>query len=187
MRRKIDCSGSLRKWKRRINFLFLSGKRRSATIYHQICRLAMCCVNLYWGGREQYDREQALDDFKTGRVRILVATDVASRGLDVKDVTHVINYDFPRNTEEYVHRVGRTGRAGKSGTSISFFTRNDWGSAKELISILEEADQEVPDEVRDMAERFQKMKDRRAADGAAYRSGGPRRGGGGGRYRRDGW
>nr|XP_026690921.1 probable ATP-dependent RNA helicase DDX43 [Ciona intestinalis] len=106
-----------------------------------------------------------------------LAVRVASRGLDVKDVTHVINYDFPRNTEEYVHRVGRTGRAGKSGISISFFTRSDWGSAKELIAILEEAEQEVPVEVREMAERFQKMKERKAADGSAYRSGGQRRGG----------
>uniref|UniRef100_A0A8B9B8L2 RNA helicase n=1 Tax=Anser brachyrhynchus TaxID=132585 RepID=A0A8B9B8L2_9AVES len=64
------------------------------------------------GNREQCDREQALDDFKTGRVRILVATDLASRGLDVHDITHVFNFDFPRNIEEYVHRVGRTGRAG---------------------------------------------------------------------------
>ncbi|XP_071597651.1 probable ATP-dependent RNA helicase DDX43 isoform X3 [Heliangelus exortis] len=64
------------------------------------------------GNREQCDREQALDDFKTGKVRILVATDLASRGLDVHDITHVFNFDFPRNIEEYVHRVGRTGRAG---------------------------------------------------------------------------
>ncbi|CAB4015494.1 probable ATP-dependent RNA helicase DDX43, partial [Paramuricea clavata] len=64
------------------------------------------------GDREQCDREQALDDFKTGRVRVLIATDVASRGLDIKGVTHVINYDFPRAIEDYVHRIGRTGRAG---------------------------------------------------------------------------
>lgn len=55
--------------------------------------------------------------------------------------SHIINYDFPRNIEEYVHRVGRTGRAGKTGTAITYFTRNDWGNAKELIPILEEADQ----------------------------------------------
>ncbi|EPQ10605.1 Putative ATP-dependent RNA helicase DDX43 [Myotis brandtii] len=64
------------------------------------------------GNREQSDREKALENFKTGKVRILIATDLASRGLDVHDVTHVYNYDFPRNIEEYVHRVGRTGRAG---------------------------------------------------------------------------
>uniref|UniRef100_A0A673C8N8 RNA helicase n=1 Tax=Sphaeramia orbicularis TaxID=375764 RepID=A0A673C8N8_9TELE len=62
------------------------------------------------GDREQCDREEALKDFREGRVHILVATDLASRGLDVCDITHVFNYDFPRNIEEYVHRVGRTGR-----------------------------------------------------------------------------
>uniref|UniRef100_A0A9L0JN84 RNA helicase n=1 Tax=Equus asinus TaxID=9793 RepID=A0A9L0JN84_EQUAS len=58
------------------------------------------------GSREQFDREQALDDFRSGRVKILIATDLAARGLDVRDVTHVYNYDFPKNLEEYVHRVG---------------------------------------------------------------------------------
>uniref|UniRef100_A0A915LBW6 Helicase C-terminal domain-containing protein n=1 Tax=Romanomermis culicivorax TaxID=13658 RepID=A0A915LBW6_ROMCU len=61
---------------------------------------------------DQGDREQALSDIKCGRVKILIATDVASRGLDIVDITHVFNYDFPRHMEEYIHRVGRTGRAG---------------------------------------------------------------------------
>ncbi|KAH8274193.1 hypothetical protein KR018_001605, partial [Drosophila ironensis] len=101
--------------------------------------------------RDQSDREQAIADIKSGKVRILVATDVASRGLDIEDITHVINYDFPHNIEEYVHRVGRTGRAGRKGTSISFFTRDDWGMAKDLINILQEAEQNVPDELYNMA------------------------------------
>lgn len=67
------------------------------------------CQSIH-GDREQCDREEALQDFKEGRVRILIATDVASRGIDVKDITCVLNYDFPRNIEEYVHRVGRTGK-----------------------------------------------------------------------------
>ncbi|XP_041564981.1 probable ATP-dependent RNA helicase DDX43 [Drosophila elegans] len=129
------------------------------------------------GNREQSDREQAIADIKSGAVRILVATDVASRGLDIEDISHVINYDFPRNIEEYVHRVGRTGRAGRKGTSISFLTREDWGMAKELIDILQEADQEVPDELHNMARRFKAMKERRAAEGGG---GGGRFGGGGG-------
>ncbi|XP_069091788.1 probable ATP-dependent RNA helicase DDX43 isoform X1 [Pleurodeles waltl] len=107
------------------------------------------------GNREQCDREQALDDFKKGKVRILVATDLASRGLDVEDVTHVFNFDFPRNIEEYVHRIGRTGRAGKkkytfyvrtlsrTGESITLVTRKDWRVAAELINILERANQET--------------------------------------------
>ncbi|KAF5306529.1 hypothetical protein FQR65_LT18539 [Abscondita terminalis] len=98
------------------------------------------CQSIH-GDREQCDREQALADITDGTVQILIATDVASRGLDIEDITHVINYDFPRNIEEYVHRVGRTGRAGRSGHSISYFTRADWASASELIPILQEANQ----------------------------------------------
>nr|XP_038033105.1 probable ATP-dependent RNA helicase DDX43 isoform X2 [Anas platyrhynchos] len=109
------------------------------------------------GNREQCDREQALDDFKKGKVRILVATDVASRGLDVHDITHVFNFDFPRNIEEYVHRVGRTGRAGRTGEAITLVTRKDWKVASELIDILERAKQVVPDELISMAERYKKF------------------------------
>ncbi|NXL38738.1 DDX43 helicase, partial [Glaucidium brasilianum] len=93
------------------------------------------------GNREQCDREQALDDFRKGKVRILVATDLASRGLDVHDITHVFNFDFPRNIEEYVHRVGRTGRAGRTGEAVTLVTRSDWRVASELIEILERANQ----------------------------------------------
>ncbi|KAH8247231.1 hypothetical protein KR038_000582 [Drosophila bunnanda] len=131
------------------------------------------------GNREQSDREQAIADIKSGAVHILVATDVASRGLDIEDITHVINYDFPRNIEEYVHRVGRTGRAGRKGTSISFITREDWAMAKELIEILNEAGQEVPDELHNMARRFKAMKDKRAAEGGSFGGGGRGHGGGG--------
>ncbi|XP_055965471.1 probable ATP-dependent RNA helicase DDX43 [Sorex fumeus] len=110
------------------------------------------------GNREQSDRERALENFKTGKVRILIATDLASRGLDVHDVTHVYNYDFPRNIEEYIHRVGRTGRAGRTGVSITLITRNDWRVANELISILERANQIIPEDLVSMAERFKANK-----------------------------
>ncbi|XP_064364740.1 probable ATP-dependent RNA helicase DDX43 isoform X5 [Dromaius novaehollandiae] len=96
------------------------------------------------GNREQCDREQALDDFKKGKVRILIATDLASRGLDVHDITHVFNFDFPRNIEEYVHRVGRTGRAGRTGEAVTLVTKSDWRVASELIDILERANQLLP-------------------------------------------
>ncbi|KAM5197157.1 DEAD box protein 53 [Hipposideros larvatus] len=105
------------------------------------------------GNREQSDREQALADFKSGNVKILIATDLASRGLDVDDVTHIYNYDFPRNIEEYVHRVGRTGRAGKAGIAITLLTQNDWKSAPELIKILERANQSVPEDLVTMTQR----------------------------------
>ncbi|KAF4027255.1 hypothetical protein G4228_018712 [Cervus hanglu yarkandensis] len=110
------------------------------------------------GDREQCDRDQALEDFRSGRVKILIATDLASRGLDVSDVTHVYNYNFPRNIEEYVHRVGRTGRAGKTGESITLVTQDDWKIADELIKILQRANQTVPPNLRSMADRFKKRK-----------------------------
>ncbi|NXL15522.1 DDX43 helicase, partial [Setophaga kirtlandii] len=113
------------------------------------------------GNREQCDREQALDDFKKGKVRILVATDLASRGLDVHDITHVFNFDFPRNIEEYVHRVGRTGRAGRSGEAVTLVTSNDWRFALELIDILERSNQVVPDELIAMAERYKQSQMRK--------------------------
>ncbi|XP_045150262.1 probable ATP-dependent RNA helicase DDX43 [Echinops telfairi] len=113
------------------------------------------------GNREQSDREKALENFKTGKVRILIATDLASRGLDVHDVTHVYNYDFPRNIEEYIHRVGRTGRAGRSGVSITLITRNDWRVATELINILERANQNVPEDLVSMAERYKANKQKK--------------------------
>ncbi|XP_062376003.1 probable ATP-dependent RNA helicase DDX43 [Sardina pilchardus] len=139
------------------------------------------------GDREQCDREEALQDFRDGNVRILVATDLASRGLDVSDITHVFNFDFPRNIEEYVHRVGRTGRAGRSGVSVTLVTRDDWSKAAELISILERAGQEVPEELVLMAERFEKKQRERAMNPTRGGTrGGPGGGGrGGGRRDRD--
>jgi ATP-dependent RNA helicase DDX43 len=110
----------------------------------------------------------------------LIATDVASRGLDIDDVTHVFNYDFPRDMEEYVHRIGRTGRAGKTGTSISLWAKQDWKHAGELLVILEEAGQEVPDWLRREADRYKAWKERKEQEKATG-GGGGRAGGGGGR------
>ncbi|XP_036295974.1 DEAD box protein 53 [Pipistrellus kuhlii] len=112
------------------------------------------CVQSLHGNREQSEREQALDDFKSGDVRILISTDLAARGLDVDDVTHVYNYDFPINIEEYVHRIGRTGRAGKTGMSITLMTRRDWKIAPELIKILERSNQSIPEALARMAQRY---------------------------------
>ncbi|QQR90999.1 MAG: DEAD/DEAH box helicase [Myxococcales bacterium] len=72
------------------------------------------------GNKSQSARVRALEDFKAGRVRVVVATDIAARGIDIKDLSHVINFDLPNEPESYVHRVGRTGRAGASGIAISF-------------------------------------------------------------------
>merc|ERR1712173_212818 len=125
-------------------------------------------------------REQALLDLKSGDVNILIATDVASRGIDIQDITHVINFDFPRNIEEYVHRVGRTGRAGKSGTSITFMEYRDRKNARDLIKILEEAGQEVPNDLPRMADKWEAFKEREAEAKKAFGGRGGRGGAGGG-------
>ncbi|OBA20285.1 DEAD-domain-containing protein [Metschnikowia bicuspidata var. bicuspidata NRRL YB-4993] len=97
------------------------------------------------GNRTQYEREKALAAFKSGAAPILVATAVAARGLDIPNVLHVINYDLPNDIDDYVHRIGRTGRAGNVGIATSFFNRDNKNIAKDMISLLTEAKQEVPE------------------------------------------
>merc|ERR1712054_232986 len=104
------------------------------------------------GDKKQEEREWVLKEFKEGKSPILVATDVASRGLDVKDIKYVINYDFPNNIEDYIHRVGRTGRAGATGSSYTFFTQDKFRHAPQLIQVLQEANQPVPAELEKLAD-----------------------------------
>ena len=79
---------------------------------------------------------QALRSFRSGRTPVLVATDVAARGLDIPHVMHVINFDLPTDIDDYVHRIGRTGRAGKKGIATAFFSDKDQGLAKSLSELL---------------------------------------------------
>ncbi|MEM9399116.1 MAG: DEAD/DEAH box helicase [Verrucomicrobiota bacterium] len=88
------------------------------------------------GNKTQAARTRALDDFKRGRFKVMVATDVAARGLDVDDITHVINYDLPMEAETYVHRIGRTGRAGADGDAISFCCAEDRIFLREIEKLL---------------------------------------------------
>ncbi|KAF7274096.1 hypothetical protein GWI33_013214 [Rhynchophorus ferrugineus] len=98
------------------------------------------------GDRLQREREQALWDFKQGRRNILVATDVAARGLDIDGIQHVINYDLPKSIDEYVHRIGRTGRVGNRGKATSFYDASkDQNLAGSLATVLRQAGQPVPD------------------------------------------
>ncbi|XP_058447291.1 ATP-dependent RNA helicase vasa-like [Malaya genurostris] len=98
------------------------------------------------GDRLQREREDALRDFKSGDMYILIATSVAARGLDIKNVSHVINYDLPKSIDDYVHRIGRTGRVGNKGKATSFYDpESDSGIATGLKKILTQAGQEVPD------------------------------------------
>ncbi|RHY02030.1 hypothetical protein DYB37_001527 [Aphanomyces astaci] len=96
------------------------------------------------GGKSQDQRDESLMGFRDGTYDILVATDVAGRGLDIPDVTHVINYDVPKEIEKYCHRIGRTGRAGKEGVAISFLTDHDEDIMYDLKTYLEATDMPVP-------------------------------------------
>ncbi|CAI7595431.1 unnamed protein product [Penicillium bialowiezense] len=128
------------------------------------------------GDKQQNERDWVLNEFKQGKSPIMVATDVASRGIDVRDITHVLNYDYPNNSEDYVHRIGRTARAGATGTAITFFTTDNQKQARDLITILTEAKQQVDPRLAEMV--------RYGGGGGGGRWGGGRgRGGWGGRGR----
>merc|ERR1712188_294323 len=109
------------------------------------------------GDMTQDKREKAISNFKAAKVTPLIATDVASRGLDVKDVEMVINYTFPLTIEDYVHRIGRTGRAGKKGLAICFFSPDSKGvqdeksHAGDLVKVLRDAKQTVPAELEQIS------------------------------------
>ncbi|VEU23357.1 DEKNAAC104562 [Brettanomyces naardenensis] len=127
------------------------------------------------GDRTQQERERALEMFKSGRAPILVATAVAARGLDIPNVTHVINYDLPGDIDDYVHRIGRTGRAGNTGIATTFFNRGNRGVVKDLVELLGDSNQEVPDFLNNIA--------RESSSGRGGRGGRSGRGGRGAPYR----
>lgn len=102
----------------------------------------------------------------------MVATDVASRGIDVRNITHVLNYDYPNNSEDYIHRIGRTGRAGAEGTAITFFTTDNSKQARDLVGVLQEAKQHIDPRLAEMV--------RYGGGGGNSRYGGYRGRGGGG-------
>merc|ERR1719333_375785 len=102
------------------------------------------------GDKQQKERDWVLGEFKNGSTSILVATDVAARGLDVDDVKFVINYDYPNNSEDYIHRIGRTGRKGNTGTSYTLFTPGNPPKAKDLVSVLSEAKQVVNPKLQEL-------------------------------------
>ncbi|KAI9216845.1 P-loop containing nucleoside triphosphate hydrolase protein [Blastocladiella britannica] len=122
--------------------------------------------NALHGGKDQADRDSTISDFKAGVFPILIATSVASRGLDVKGLTLVVNYDAPNHREDYVHRVGRTGRAGATGTAVTYVTPDQERYAGDLVTALEQSSAAVPPELRAMAESYT----RKVAEGKAVRA-----------------
>ncbi|KAM3081416.1 ATP-dependent RNA helicase dbp2 [Clarireedia jacksonii] len=130
------------------------------------------------GDKQQNERDWVLNEFKTGKSPIMVATDVASRGIDVRNITHVLNYDYPNNSEDYIHRIGRTGRAGQKGTAITLFTTDNQKQARDLVNVLTEAKQHIDPRLLEMT-RFGGGGGGRGYGGRGY-GGGRGRGGGGG-------
>jgi len=125
--------------------IFVEQKKHADVLALFLCQENLPATTIH-GDRAQEEREMALADFSSGRKPILVATAVAARGLDIKGVTHVVNFAMPKEVEEYVHRIGRTGRVGNTGRATSFFDRNtDDGIVRDLVHILSDANQAVPD------------------------------------------
>lgn len=141
-----------RKLQQPLTLVFVETKREADSLRYWLHSKGFPATAIH-GDRTQQERESALKSFKTGLTPILVATDVASRGLDVPNVAHVINYDLPKSIEDYVHRIGRTGRAGKAGFATAFFTESDHPLAKGLLELMTEAKQDVPDCLVQYAER----------------------------------
>jgi ATP-dependent RNA helicase DDX5/DBP2 len=135
------------------------------------------------GGLSQRFRDRVMGQFKSNYIRILVATDVASRGLDIPDVTCVVNVQAPKNIDSYCHRIGRTGRAGRSGKAYTFIGDTDGRIAADLTEYLTRCNTEVPPQLTELAEKYRE----RSARAASFsRSRGRGRGGFGGRSGRFG-
>ncbi|XP_027331610.1 DEAD-box ATP-dependent RNA helicase 52-like [Abrus precatorius] len=129
--------------KHSLTLVFVETKKGADALENWLSRCGFPATTIH-GDKVQMERERALRSFKSGSTPILVATDVASRGLDIPHVAHVINFDLPRDIDDYVHRIGRTGRAGKSGLATAFFSSKNTPLAKALVGLLQEANQEVP-------------------------------------------
>jgi len=126
-----------------LTLIFVETKQR-ANILERLLTSKGLPVTAIHGDKDQAARTWALKNFSTGKKPILIATNVAARGLDINDISHVINVDMPREIDSYVHRIGRTGRAGKNGISITFLSQSDGGIINSLIQTLHDGNQEVP-------------------------------------------
>ncbi|CAH4039008.1 probable ATP-dependent RNA helicase DDX53 [Pieris brassicae] len=137
--------------------IFCATKTIASNVTADLAYNGFDCKSLL-GDQDQSEFEAALEDTMDDTVSILVATEVAAQDIDMKDLTHVINFDFPQKIEEYVHRVGLMGKAGRKGIVISIMTKNDSANASNLIDILKEEKQEVPSELQNMADCYNKSK-----------------------------
>lgn len=137
--------------------VFVDRQDNADRIFRDLSHAKYRCLSLH-GGMDQADRDSAIVDFKNGDVKVLVATSVAARGLDVKNLSLVVNFDVPNHYEDYVHRVGRTGRAGKAGTAYTFITPEQDMYAADMVKALSLsartiAEQSAPEGDKDEAQK----------------------------------
>jgi ATP-dependent RNA helicase RhlE len=125
----------LKQTKTRSVLVFTRTKLRTEQLARQLARAGFRVASLQ-GDMQQYQRQEALEGFRNGSYKILVATDIAARGLDITRISHVINFDMPESTDDYIHRIGRTGRVNRSGDALTFVTSADAGKTRALERIF---------------------------------------------------
>lgn len=133
--------------------IFVDRQESADGLLKDLMRKGYPCMSIH-GGKDQIDRDSTIDDFKAGIVPILIATSVAARGLDVKQLKLVVNYDAPNHLEDYVHRAGRTGRAGNTGTAVTFITSEQDRYSVDIVKALKQSDREVPEDLQKLADSF---------------------------------
>ncbi|CAG8451126.1 6864_t:CDS:10 [Ambispora leptoticha] len=134
--------------------IFVDRQEAADNLLRDLIRKGYPCMSLH-GGKDQLDRDSTIADFKSGVCQLLIATSVAARGLDVKQLKLVINYECPNHMEDYVHRVGRTGRAGNKGTAYTFITPEQDRYAMDIMKALKLSGGNVTPELQQLAEGFQ--------------------------------
>ena len=162
--------------------IFVNTKRAADMLEDELYEMGTPAASVH-GDKDQRQRERALNAFKTGRIDVIIGTDVLGRGIDVPEVIHVINYDAPDDIEDYTHRIGRTGRAGHTGLATTMLNEGNKNIAKDLVHMLTTSKQETPEWLEDMVPR-KRMPGRGSGRGRGRGRGGGRgrRSGGGGRY-----
>uniref|UniRef100_H3DF97 Probable ATP-dependent RNA helicase DDX46 n=1 Tax=Tetraodon nigroviridis TaxID=99883 RepID=H3DF97_TETNG len=146
--------------------IFVDKQEHADGLLKDLMKASYPCMSLH-GGIDQYDRDSIINDFKSGACRLMVATSVAARGLDVKQLILVVNYNCPNHYEDYVHRAGRTGRAGNKGFAYTFITEDQARYAGDIIKALELSGSSVPPELEQLWVSF---KDQQKAEGKIIKS-----------------
>lgn len=148
--------------------IFVERQEKADDLLRELLRKGYGCMSLH-GGKDQVDRDSTITDFKSGVCPVLVATSVAARGLDVKQLKLVVNYDAPNHLEDYVHRAGRTGRAGNTGTAVTFITEEQENCAPGIAKALEQSGQPVPERLEQMRKAWrEKVKAGKAKDQSGF-------------------